>query len=276
MLDFIAKNLETVAYGGGDVSEVSGDAISPHVKLFNFNGSTETGTFPLLRSAGCKYPSEDWKYIHPHPAAGLVFKPHLDGLYEAYIVRNPNIDDEQPVFKIFGQLSEYPTKDLFSPHPSKENLWRHRGRADDTIVLKSGSKVNPIQMEQQVAHHPDVQAVLMVGTGRRVPALLIELAQPLLSALLPPGTTGDGNEQKRKEEKDDMINRIWPTIEKANSTYPVDSRIEKSHVLFTDVRNPMQRAGKGTVQRAPTLELFKDGLDNLYAEAALREGGLTV
>lgn len=276
MLDFIAKNLETVAYGGGDVSEVSGDAMSHHVKLFNFNGSTETGSFPLLRSAGCKYPSEDWKYIHPHPAAGLVFKPHLDGLYEAYIIRNPNIDDEQPVFKIFEQLSEYPTKDLFSPHPSKENLWTHRGRADDTIVLKSGNKTNPIHMEQQVAHHPDVQAVLMVGTGRRMPALLIELAQPLLSATLLPTTTGDGNEQRRKEEMNDMINRIWPTIEKANSTYPVDSRIEKSHVLLTDVRNPMQRAGKGTVQRGPTLELFKDGLDNLYAEAALRAGSLTV
>lgn len=83
----------------------------------------------------------------------------------------------------------------------------------------------------------------MVGTGRRMPALLIELAQPLLS----PTTIGDGNEQKRKEEKDDMINRIWPTIEKANSTYPVDSRIEKSLVLFTYVHNLMQRAGKGTV-----------------------------
>lgn len=131
-------------------------------------------------------------------------------------------------------------------------------------------------MEQQVAHHPDVQAVLMVGTGRHMQALLIELAQPLLSALLSPTTTGDSNEQKRKEEKDGMINWIWPTIEKANSTYPVDSRIEKSHVLFTDVRNPMQRAGKGIVQRGPTLELFKDGWDNLYAEAGLREGSLTV
>lgn len=273
MLDFIAMNLKTVAYGGGDLSEVFGDTMSPHVKLFNFNGSTETGTFPLLRPAGCTYPSEDWKYIHPHPAAGIVFKPHLDGLYEAYIIRNPNFDVEQPVFKIFGQLSEYPTKDLFSPHPSKENLWTHRGRVDDTIVLNSGNKTNPIYMEQQVAHHPEVQAVLMVGTGRRMPALLIELAQPLLSASLPPG---DSNEQKRKEEKDDIINRIWPTIEKANSTYPVDSRIEKSHVLFTDVHNPMQRAGKGTVQRGPTLELFKDALDNLYAEAAQREGSLTV
>ena len=252
MADSITSNVETVMYGGGDVSQWSGDALASKVKLFNFYGSTETGSFPLLRPSEW-YPSEEWKYIHPHPAAGIEFRPSLHGHFEAFIVRNAVFENEQPVFKLFPQLQEYPTKDLWAPHPSKEGLWAYRGRADDTIVFKPGYMCNPIFMEQHVSQHPEVRAVLMAGTGRSQPVLVIERADDRSLSLV---------------AEQDLTEQIWPLVEEANGTYKMGARVSKSHILYTNLQQPMRRAGKGTVQRGPTLELYKDALDTLYA----REG----
>lgn len=252
LLDIISSNLDTVAYGGGDISQFAGDTITTKVRLFSFNGSTETGLYPLLRPSGT-FPAEDWKYIHPHPAGGLEFRPRPHGVYEAFIVRNPDFEQEQPVFKIFPHLQEFATQDLFTPHPSKPNLWTYHGRADDIIVFKTTMQTNPTAMEQHVGHHPQVQGAIMAGTGRFQPCLLIEL-----------GTSPDSPSPARAAE---LIEELWPIVEQANQTYQIDSRISKSHIIFTDPEKPMQRAGKGTVQRAPTLQLYRDELDALYDAA---------
>ncbi|KAL9098748.1 MAG: hypothetical protein Q9163_005648 [Psora crenata] len=250
MLEFVSRNVDTVVYGGGDVSQWSGDALAAKIQVLNIVGATEIGAYPLLQHSN---PFEDWKYIHPHPALGLEFRPSVHGLYEGFIKRNANFEDEQPVFKIFPHLEEYPTKDLWSPHPSKPDLWAYRGRADDIIVFKPGYMCETSTMEQHVLQHPGVRAVLMAGTGRSQPALLIERFsdQPL-------SPTGE----------QEFIEELWPTIDEVNQRYKLGARISKSHIIFTDLHQPMRRASKGTVQRRPTLSLYKEALDALYA----REG----
>lgn len=257
MLDFITSNLETIAYGGGDISQAAGDTVTTKIRLFNFNGSTECGLYPLLRPSG-RFPAEEWKYIHPHPASGLEFRPQPNGLYEAFVVRNPDFEQEQPVFKIFPHLQEFATKDLFKPHPSKPDLWTYHGRADDIILFKTGMLTNPIAMEQHISRHPKVQGAIMAGTGRSQPSLLIE-----------PATTSLADDPR--SHLAELLEELWPVIEQGNQTYQQkDSRIYKSHVIFTDPDKPMQRAGKGTVQRALTLELYRDALDALYDKAGDR------
>ena len=124
--------------------------------------------------ADALYAPEDKKYIHTHPAVGIRFRPSSEGLFEAVVVKGGVFEDEQPVLKLFPHLFEYPTKDLFAPHPSKADLWTHGGMVDDTISSKSGYICDQITMEHFVSHYPKVRAVLMAGTGRSQPALLIE------------------------------------------------------------------------------------------------------
>ncbi|KAL8673514.1 MAG: hypothetical protein Q9168_002071 [Polycauliona sp. 1 TL-2023] len=252
MLDIIGDITETVVYGGGDVLQWSGDAVAAKVQLFNFNGSTETGSFPLLRPSG-EFPSQDWKYINPHPAGGLEFRASVHGLFEAVIIRNPVYEDEQPVFKIFPHLTEYPTKDLWAPHPTKAGLWTYRGRADNTIVFKPGYMCDPVPMEQMVAQHAEIEAVLMAGTGRFQPALIVE-------------QTRDGPWSLESEQL--LASQLWPLVNEANEMYQLGARVARSHIVFTRPERPMRRAGKGTVQRGPTLQLYTDELDQLYT----REG----
>ena len=40
--------------------------------------------------------------------------------------------------------------------------------------------------------------------------------------------------------------------------------IKKSHIIFTKAAKPFLRAAKGTVQRSPTLKLYKEEIDDLY------------
>ena len=110
--------------------------------LYTTIGSTETRPYPLIRHKAL-WEAEDWKYFQVHPTAGLEFRHINDNLYEIYVVRNKKEEDEQPVFKLFPQLTEYSTKELCSQHPRKPNLWKYEGRTDDMINLSTTMMANP-------------------------------------------------------------------------------------------------------------------------------------
>ncbi|KAL8717438.1 MAG: hypothetical protein Q9181_008327 [Wetmoreana brouardii] len=256
MLDYVTKNVGTIFYGSAGVSESAGNAFTSKTRLFNMNGATETGLYPIICPSET-WPSDDWNYIEPHPDAGIEFRATGDdsAFSEAVIVKKPGCGNEQPVFALFPELNEYSTKDLFHPHPSKPGLWSHQGRTDDIIVFKAGYMCNPITMEQHISQHSEVQSVLMAGTGRFQPALLVEPA---------------GHETLSTEAKSGLIDRLWSLISETNEKYKVGARVSKTHVVVLDRGQTMRYAGKGTVRRAPTLALYKDVLDDLYA----REGDL--
>ncbi len=250
MLDYVTKKVGLVLYSGGGVAQFAGDAFSSKTRTFNVNGSTETSPFPTVFPFN-RWPSEDWNYIHPNPHAGIEFRAveAEPEVFEAVIVRKAELVEEQPIFKIFPHLTEYPTKDLFAPHPSEPDLWTHKGRIDDRIVFKPGYMCNPIAMEQQVSHHPEVRAALMAGTGRFQPALMVELAS---------------GQTLCTEAKRGLVEQIWPIVQKANQAYKLGARISKSHILVLDREQPLNYSGKGTVRRLPTLRLYENILNDFY------------
>ena len=239
------KNLRniTALFGGGPLPKAAGDVIRGRTKLMSFYGSTEAMLLPTRM-----VDQEDWEYTSLSPYAGAEFRHHSEDLHELVIVRQQDLELYQGIFQTFPDLHEYSMHDLYSEHPTKPNLWRYRGRSDDVIVLVNGEKLNPVTMEQVIASHPEVRAALVVGQARFQTALLIEPARPDLS----------------EEFKGKLIESVWPLIEKANSEYPAHARLSKSLILFTTPAKPMSRAGKGTVQRAITLQQFAKEIDALY------------
>lgn len=121
---------------------------------------------------------------------------------------------------------------MYTPHPTKANLWAYGGRSDDIIVFLTGEKTNPTTMEHQIASHPEVKAVLVTGAQKFQAALLIEL-----------------NDEKElgPSERAVVIERIWPKVQDANQVCPAHAKIAKTHILLVDPKRPMGRAGKGTV-----------------------------
>ncbi|KAH8661698.1 male sterility protein-domain-containing protein [Tricladium varicosporioides] len=156
------------------------------------------------------------------------------------------------MFKLFPHLQVYNTRDLYTPHPSKPDLWIYRGRSDDIIVFLTGEKTNPTSFKHHLATHPDIKAALVVGTRRFQASLLIELVME--KELSPSGRAA-------------IIEKLWPTIHEANQVCPAHANVAKTHVLLIDPKKPMARAGKGTIQRQSTIALYADELDTLYTNA---------
>ncbi|ESZ91289.1 NRPS-like enzyme [Sclerotinia borealis F-4128] len=251
-LDFVSQHVTTIISGGGAIPKPAGQVLSSRIKFFTKYASTEMGSLPCTRPSGSWTP-ENWNCITPHPETGIEFQFHSHDnegdMYEACIRRNhSNSDNEQPIFKLFPKIHEFRTRDLFRRHPHSTNQWEWCGRVDDTIVLSTGANISPVIMEEGLARHPDIRAVLMVGNGRLRPALMIE---------------------GKNEDTDlcEVSESLWDTIEELNGEYCEDHRITRSHVLFVDGGIPMARSAKGTIQRATTVELYEKRLEELYVTA---------
>lgn len=241
--------LKYLLFAGGSLPQEVGDKVCRVTHLATIIGSTETA-FPPHEI--CE--SEDWGYVRYSPFHGSVFRPlNEDGLSEQIIVRRRELDLFQSVFSTYPEIDEFRTKDLYREHPTKPGLWKFCGRTDDVIVFSNAEKFNPIDFEGAISSHPAIRTALVGGHGKFQTCLLIEPVAP--------------HETEAKNAS--LLNEIWPTIEGANGVCPSHARVMKDFVIFTDKTKGVERAGKGTVQRMMTLDLYREEIDTLYQAPAL-------
>lgn len=250
-LNQAASKLSMIVFAGGSLPQPLGDIIASKIRLCSQLGSSETGPFPQIYPEGFNF-VRDWNYLSIQPAAGIEFEPQPDGTYELVVKRSQVAAQFQPVFRMFPELDEYRTRDIFTPHPTLPDVWIHASRSDDVIVFLNGEKTNPITFEAQVSQHPDVATALVFGKQRWEAGILIELKDKRYL---------DVTERAR------MIEKLWPTIQQANHDAPAHARICPSHVLFVEPDMPLQRTSKDTVRRQVSFEQYRAKIDRLYADA---------
>ena len=249
-LDELA-GLEYAMNGACAMPKDLGDKIATKTSVMTFIGSTEAMLLPT------EYPDEhDWQYFPFSECMGADFRHYHEDLYELVTVRNPKYEDYQSIFFTFPKVQEYSMKDLYSPHPTKPGFWMYRGRADDVVVLMDGKKMHPSAIEDVSTSHPEVRSAMVLGQARLKPALLLEAKNPSLV------TTGD---------KESLLDRIWPTVERANQRYTEALKITRDHVLFTTPGKPMVRTGKGSVQRISTLSEYEEAINVFYEAVSSQE-----
>ena len=253
LLDFLADRLEFMFFAGGSVSEAQGDFIAKRIPFFPGYGGTDVLLLPSLRKPGLWDPT-DWNYLQFHEAAGVNFVKgqYDDETFEVVIRRNFGNEVHQPVFAIFPDADEYLNGDLMVRHPTKDNLWKYSGRSDDVIVYSTGEKHTPIAMEQHIAQHPQIRSALVCGSQRFESSLILELSDTI---------------ELEPKAQSDLIDSVWTFVMEANQECPKHARISKSMILIAPPSKPFHRAGKGTIQRRPTVEAFQPELDELYAQA---------
>ncbi|KAI1324526.1 putative NRPS-like enzyme [Xylariaceae sp. FL0255] len=254
-LHYCAQNLELILYAGGDLPQAVGDIIvASGVSLRCCWGASEVGIPQHLILPELETNSGDWHYISFHPNSGATFeKVDDDSLYELVFRRDETIIDTQMIFTMegFENLTEYHTRDLFEQHPTVPNAWRWRARADDLIVFLNGEKTNPISMEQSIVagNANIIRGAVMVGAQRFQAALIVEPVDQTLTAA----------------GRASLIERLWPSIDQINKNAPAHARLEKALIMVA--QQPFCRAGKGTVQRAATIERCAVEIEKLYASA---------
>ena len=240
------RRLSCIMYGGGPLAKCAGDSLRQCTNLYNLMGGSE-----MYCVVSEIVDQEDWEYLKLSPMMGSEFRYQSEALWELCFIKESAFDLYQSIFTTYPELSEYRTNDLYSKHPTKPNLWRYEGRADDIIALSNGEKFNPVAMESLITAHPDVKSVLVFGQGRFQPGLLVEAKMRL---------TTDSDRASLKES-------MWPIIAQANNDCVAHGRLSRDMILFTDSSKPFLRAGKGSVQRRLTLGSFDQEIKQLYEAA---------
>jgi hypothetical protein len=77
-----------------------------------------------------------WDSLRWYDDIGYKIEEVSEGIFEQVVVNDRRTNKYQYVFDVFPGLSEYRTKDLYSPHPTAIGWRKYRGRADDLIIIK--------------------------------------------------------------------------------------------------------------------------------------------
>jgi hypothetical protein len=178
---------------------------------------------------------------------GIDMRPH-GNLHELVFVKNTKRADYQGVFMNFPHLEEYSMSILFVKHPTKPHHWKHAGRTDDIINLKSGFSFNPVLHEQLITTHATVKHCVVVGSGRDMLAAIIELHADYYGM---------------KEQ--DIILALSSRIDRANKYSDFAGQLRKDCIIFAKKEKPFVLAGNGTVQRKTTTKIYENETDRLYA-----------
>ncbi|KAI1474899.1 acetyl-CoA synthetase-like protein [Daldinia eschscholtzii] len=256
------KKLKVVGFGGGNLNKEAGDRlVKKGLKLVNVIGATE---YTILHM-----------YFQPNPKLWqwFIFNSEMIGadwrkvegsedIYQLVIVRKDKHPGFQGVFYTFPELDEFDTKDMYKPHPTLPHHWIYCGRSDNIIVFSNGEKLNPVTIEETVVDHPGIKGALVVGSGHFQAGILLE---PVVYP-------------KDHQEAEKLLDSVWPYVAKANEETVTHGRIARQLITFASPDKPFHRAGKGTVQRASTLKLYKEEIDRLYEDAdkAFQEAAPTI
>ncbi|KAI9712767.1 MAG: putative NRPS-like protein biosynthetic cluster [Bogoriella megaspora] len=246
---------------GAPLSQTAGDVIAEHTRVISNFGATETACLPRLAP-----PPEDWAYFYWHPShSGIELREAIEGLFELFLVKDPEISKLQGIFYTFPHLDEYSMNDLYAKHPdpNKKFLCRWKSRADDVIVLNNGENLAPAQMESSLAVSSLVKGCMVVGHGRFQPAVLVDLGKA------PPTDS---------KELQSTVKELLPALGEANKHAPSHGKLDQYHVMFVDPERPIVYLGQGKIQRLKTFKLYEDDFEDLYqkAESLCAQQGLTL
>ena len=240
-----AESLDFVLFGGGPLSQMIGDRLQKVAKICQMYGSLEINQVQLLMpKAG------EWSYMEFNPYEKCDMRPAGDGTFELVLHNDKKFADGRYLPHTFPEVKHWHTKDLFVPHPSKPGLWRYHSRKDDLIVMASGHKLNPVELETIIQGAPLVNGALVVGQGRLQPALLLEPSAVEKTA--------------RTSSDDEYIDLVWPVIEQANYKAAEHGRISRSKIVVASPQKPFIRAPKGTIVRKRTEAAYKNEVEALY------------
>lgn len=238
------KKMKTIMFGGAPLATPVGEELSrtPGVDLINFIGNTEGGGWVNLATD-----PEDWQYFIFHPDMGFKFEKQGDEeMYELVAYRTPESEKLCNFWITFSEETVIHIKDLFSPHPTKSNVWKYRCRLDDLILLTGEIKLYCRAIEEAIGDHPAVRGVLVGGDRRSHPFMLLEVQDDVAA------------------DHEKAVDSIWETVEQENKRNAPSARIYRDMTLVMSSEKPLVRTPKGSIERRKSFAKYEQDINKLY------------
>ncbi|KAI8625972.1 acetyl-CoA synthetase-like protein [Xylariaceae sp. FL1651] len=245
----IFQDVDFLISSGAPISPAVGERLSPVIEIRQPYGSTEMMLIPELDPG-----RNEWAYheFNPHYRHEMQLYDPNEQTYEFVVLADDSDKYTTAVYHNLPGVKEYHTKDLFTQHPEKPNLYKYYGRCDDIIVLANGHKLNPLPMESKLQSRSDIKGAIVVGNRRSHTLLLVE----------PRDIYEDVTTQ------DAFLQNLWPFVENCNSLIAGQGRIQRGHVVCAVPERPFIRTGKGTIVRKLSEELYKGEIEELYSSSS--------
>jgi hypothetical protein len=203
---------------------------------------------------------KDWNYIRfsgPHVKSGvadyLKFIPQSDGGSFEVVVTDgwkgkvrSNTDD-----------GSYATSDLLVAHPTIQGAYKFVGRLDDTLVMVSGEKTNPVPIELTLkGGSPYIAEAIVFGAGKSH-----------IGALILP--TEFGADLHHRE----LYAKIAPVIDSANAEAPTHSQLMPEMLIFIPAGTTIPRADKASIIRPKVYKMFEDLIEEVSVTSSCTHQG---
>jgi acyl-coenzyme A synthetase/AMP-(fatty) acid ligase len=235
------RGLDHLYFAGAPLARRTAEKLVDYVSVKPAMGSSEAGAY-FLQITG----KDDWEFYSFRPGMGMEMQQTTDDLYEAVFTRRPDLEQWQQVFKVYPDLDQFHTHDLFSKHPSIAGSWKYVGRTDDMVPFSHGENLYVADMEAEItAAHPAITAVLIGGQGKPNPYLLIEW---------------NGNKLDKEAKREQLL----PVIEHANRGCSNLVKLQMDFTLFTEPEKKLVRTAKGSVSRRESEKLYAEKIEALY------------
>ncbi|GAA5808035.1 hypothetical protein MFLAVUS_001417 [Mucor flavus] len=145
---------------------------------------------------------------------------------------------------------DYATKDLFIKSKIKDDGYIYVGRADDTLIMSSGEKTEPLPIENIIRTNPIVSHCTVIGEGRPCPSVLIEL----------------NFEVAKKFFLDRILKSVQETVRKSNTNALRHSVILPEMIKIIPLNAKLPLSDKGTVVRKRAITQFEDEINEMYSD----------
>lgn len=252
------KHMSVVGVGGAALPSEVGDRLVEHeINLVSRFGSAECG---FLLSSHRRYDVDHaWQYLRLDPKDNpeLTFQPQCDdsGLYELVVCPSwPHLARRN------RPDGSYATSDLFEPHMNMPNAWRYHSRADSQLMLLTGKKFDPAPLETFISASEVLSNVIIFGSGKPYPGALLFK-----------------NEKHPVLTDQQLLEAVWPVVERWNRESPDHARLSKTMLLpMANLQQPLDKSSKGTIIRRAAERRFHDVIENAYNPDQSADGGRVV
>lgn len=234
--------LEFLAVGGGAMAPEQGVQLKAHgVKLLNHYGVTEIGPIaPIFRPG----PDYNWRYLRLRTDLNLELRP-IEGSPHFRLVGYP-IGWNEP-FEVQDELERNPGS---SPDHTEIRILR---RTDDLIVLKTGEKVMPQNLEAALNKDSFIKTAVCIGQGAFEIVVLIEPSEARKT------DTGKSDSEQW------LINHVWELISAVNPSLDRHARVSsKKGIIIKPTGKAIPRTDKGSISRRLVHEVFLQEIEAAY------------
>ena len=239
---YALRHMSLVGVGGAALpQDVGDDLVQKGVSLLSRFGSAECG---FLMSSHRDYATDkEWQYLRSNTSPSLEFESREDGLAELVILASwPHMAKRN------REDGSFATADLFAPHPTIQNAWKYHSRADSQLTLITGKKFDPAPLEDAISTSPLLSDVLIFGNGQHIPGALL-FRTP-----------------KSADMADvELLNALWPSIEKLNAESQGHTRLSKSMLTVMANDAPgLEKSSKGTIMRGQAEKRYSREIAKAY------------